>query len=219
MFNRVELLIGEKIKKLNQANILIIGIGGVGGYVFECLIRSGINNITIIDFDKIELSNLNRQIITTIDNLGLEKVEIAKKRALKINPKCQIKTINEALNKENIEIVKNNYDYIIDACDDVKLKIALIKYCQDNKLNLISCMGTANKMEPEKLMITTLAKTYNDPLAKKIRTTLPKKYLNTKVLWSSEVPIIKGCLGTFCAVPMVAGAMIGQYVINEILKK
>ncbi len=218
MFERIKLLIGENITKLHQAKIMIIGIGGVGGYVLECLVRSGIENLTIIDFDKIELSNLNRQIISSIDVLDNYKVDVAKNRALTINSKCQIKTIKEALTNENLDVVKNDYDYIIDACDDVKLKIALIKYCQDNEINLISCMGTANKVEPEKLMITTLNKTYNDPLAKKIRTSLPKKYLKTKVLWSSEVPIIKGCLGTFCAIPMVAGAMIAQYVINELLK-
>lgn len=218
MFERLELLIGDNITKLNKANILLIGLGGVGGYIFECLIRSGIKNITIIDYDKIELSNLNRQILATNETLKMKKTDIAYIRGLAINPQCHIKTINKALKEENMkELVNNSYDYIIDACDDVKTKICLIKYAKDYKLKLISCMGTANKKNPLLFKITNLDKTYNDPLAKKIRTSLPKRYLNTKVLWSSEVPLIKENLGTFCAIPMTAGAIIAQYVINEIL--
>ena len=219
MFNRIELLIGKDIIKLHNSKILLIGVGGVGGYVLECLVRSGIENITIIDPDDVEITNLNRQIISTEDTIGLSKVEVASKRSLKINSNCHITTIKDRLNEDNISnILNNNYDYVIDACDDVKAKIALIKYTKDHQIKLVSCMGTANKINPEKLSITALNKTYNDPLSKKIRTSLPKKYLNTKVLWSSEIPINKGSLGTFCAIPMVAGATISQYVINEILK-
>ena len=124
-----------------------------------------------------------------------------------------------ALKEENIkELINNSFDYIIDACDDVLTKISLIKYAKDHNLKLISCMGTANKKNPLLFKITNLEQTYNDPLAKKIRTSLPKRYLNTKVLWSSETPLIKGSLGTFCAIPMTAGAIISQYVINELLK-
>ncbi len=219
MFNRLELLIGNNLKKLKKANILLIGLGGVGGYVFECLIRSGIENITVIDYDKFEITNLNRQILATNKTLNKNKTDIALKRTLTINPNAHIKPIKIALKEENIkELINNSYDYIIDACDDVKTKISLIKYTKDNNLKLISCMGTANKKNPLLFKITNLDKTYNDPLAKKIRTSLPKRYLNTKVLWSSEVPINKGSLGTFCAIPMTAGSIIAQYVINELLK-
>ena len=219
MFDRLELLIGKDIEKLKKANILLIGLGGVGGYVFECLIRSGIENITVIDFDKFDITNLNRQILATKETINMKKTEIALKRALLINSNCHIKTIDVALKEDNIkELINDSYDYIIDACDDVKTKISLIKYAKDHNLKLISCMGTANKKNPLLFKITNLDKTCNDPLAKKIRTSLPKKYLNTKVLWSSEVPLIKRNLGTFCAIPMTAGAIIAQYVINEFLK-
>ena len=219
MFDRLELLIGNNIKKLKKANILLIGLGGVGGYVFECLIRSSIENITIIDYDKFDITNLNRQILATNKTLNKNKTDIALNRALTINPNSHIKTINKPLKNENIkELINDSYDYIIDACDDVSTKISLIKYAKDNNLKLISCMGTANKKNPLLFKITTLEQTYNDPLAKKIRITLPKRYLNAKVLWSSEVPINKGSLGTFCAIPMTAGAIIAQYVINELLK-
>ena len=220
MFDRLELLIGNDIEKLKKINILLIGLGGVGGYVFEALIRSGILNITVIDYDKIEITNLNRQILATNKTLNQKKTDIALKRGLEINPNSHIKTIDIALKEDNLkDIINNSYDYIIDACDDVLTKISLIKYAKDNNLKLISCMGTANKKNPLLFKITNLEKTYNDPLAKKIRTSLPKRYLNTKVLWSSEVPINKGSLGTFCAIPMTAGAIIAQYVINDILEK
>ncbi len=219
MFDRLELLIGDEIKKLNTARILLIGVGGVGGYVFECLVRSGILNITVIDGDCFEISNCNRQIYATSNSLNKPKVDIAKLRAKKINSKCMVSIKQMVLNGDNIgEIDLKLYDYIIDACDDVTVKISLIKYAKDYKLKLISCMGTANKKNPSLFKITTLDKTFNDGLAKKIRTSLPKRYLNTKVLWSSEVPINKKGLGTFCALPMAAGAFIAQYVINELLK-
>ena len=219
MFDRLELLIGKDIEKLNKANILLIGLGGVGGYVFECLIRSGIENVTVIDYDKFDITNLNRQILATNETINMKKTEIALKRTASINPNCHIKTLDIALKEDNLkDIVNNSFNYVIDACDDVKTKISLIKYTKDHNLKLISCMGTANKKNPLLFKITNLDKTYNDPLSKKIRTSLPKKYLNTKVLWSSEVPLNKGSLGTFCAIPMTAGAIIAQYVINDILK-
>ncbi len=219
MFERLELLIGNDIAKLKKANILLIGIGGVGGYVFECFIRSGIEHITVIDYDQFEITNLNRQILATKETLNKNKTDIALARAKLINPNCHIKRVNMALKEENIkELINNSFDYIIDACDDVLTKISLIKYAKDHNLKLISCMGTANKKNPLLFKITNLEQTYNDPLAKKIRTSLPKRYLNTKVLWSSETPLIKGSLGTFCAIPMTAGAIISQYVINELLK-
>ena len=128
MFDRLKLLIGNDIEKLNKANILIIGLGGVGGYVFEALIRSGILNITVIDYDKIEITNLNRQILATNKTLNQKKTDIALKRGLEINPNSHIKTIDIALKEDNLkDIINNSYDYIIDACDDVKTKISLIK--------------------------------------------------------------------------------------------
>ena len=127
MFDRLELLIGKDIEKLNKANILLIGLGGVGGYIFECLIRSGIENITVIDYDKFDITNLNRQILATNETINMKKTEIALKRALLINSNCHIKTIDIALKEDNIkELINDSYDYIIDACDDVKTKISLI---------------------------------------------------------------------------------------------
>ncbi len=218
MFDRLELLLHENLDKIAKVNVLLIGLGGVGGYTLEVLVRSGFINITVIDKDNFELTNINRQILANSSNLNKEKVIEAKNRALLINPNCKIKALKIALNEDNINEVVGGYDYVIDACDDTKTKIALIKYAKDNKIKLISCMGTANRLNPLELTTTSLEKTSNDPLAKKIRTSLPKKYLNTKVVWSREVPIKNKGLGTICYVPMMAGALLAKYVIEDIIK-
>ena len=127
-FDRIINLIDEaKFNKLKKIKVLLVGCGGVGGYALETLVRSGIENIDIIDFDKIDITNLNRQIITNLSNINLLKVEEAKKRALSINEKVIINTYPTFLDKDNIkEILSNNYDYIIDACDSISTKIELI---------------------------------------------------------------------------------------------
>lgn len=224
MFERLINIIGEeKMNILKESNILLIGVGGVGGYVLECLIRSGIENITIADFDIIELSNLNRQIISNQTNLKHEKVEEAKKRALEINPNANINLIKAKLTSENIkEIDLKRFDFIIDACDDAPLKCILIKKTTDLKIAFISSMGTGNRFHPEELTVGKLKETIEDPLARKIRRLLKTespKYLNIKVLWSKEVPKKVEHLGTICSLPMAAGSIIASHVINKIIKR
>ncbi len=218
MFERLEYLI--PLAKLTDLNVLLIGLGGVGGYALECLIRSGIKNITVVDYDVFELSNLNRQILANINNIGEKKVEEAKKHAKSILKNVNITALDEKLTPFNIEeLLKNNYDYIIDACDDIKVKTKLIILAHEKKLNLISCMGTANKLNPHLFEITTLNKTYNDPIAKKLRANLDKKYHKVKVVWSSELSKKQKELGTICPIPMIAGAYLASYVINDAIKK
>ena len=221
MEERIIDLIGiDNYEKLAKQNILIIGLGGVGGYTFEALLRSGIRHMTIVDFDHFEKSNLNRQIYALQQTIGQKKCQVALQRATDINPEAQIKIIEEKWTAASItnELLKD-YDYIIDACDDVSVKIALIKTCGTLKKNLISCMGTANRTHPELLTITSLDKTMNDPLAKKIRTTLKNtSLLKTKVVWSREVPKKQKKLGTICSVPMSAGSLLASFIINDIIK-
>ncbi len=215
MFTKIEGLLN--VEKLPTKKILLIGLGGVGGYIFECLIRSGITNITIIDPDNFELSNLNRQILATKKSLSKPKVKIGQKRANSINENAQIIPIKAKLNDQNIdEILKTKYDFIIDACDDVKAKIAIIKKAYDNNLNLISAMGSANKIDPSKFSITTLEKTSYDPLAKKLRQSLDKKYHKTIVASSTEKPKKSKKLQTICPVPMACGALISAYVLQKL---
>ena len=216
---RLEILIGkENIEKLKKLNIIIIGIGGVGGYTLESIIRSGVENITIVDGDVIEKSNINRQLIVTKENINKPKVEEWKKRINEINPDVKLKTINKFVNINDLKQILDKYDYIIDACDDVKLKIDLIEYATKNNIKIISSMGTANKMDATKLNITTLDKTEYDPLAKVIRKELRKKRvsLNIKVVSSNEKPKNKNGLGTNSYLPAVAGLLITNEVINQV---
>ena len=215
----LDLLGEEKFQKIQNCSVLLIGLGGVGGYAFEALIRSGFKNITIVDFDKFEESNLNRQIYALQQTIGKSKCEVALQRTHDINPNAQIKFFEEKLTEEKItNDFINDYDYIIDACDDGTVKIALIKVCGIAKKKLISCMGTANRTHPELLEITTLEKTANDPLAKKIRSAFKNSsFLKTKVVWSGEVPIKQKKLGTICSVPMSAGSLLASFVINDLV--
>lgn len=222
MFERNISLIGENnFKKIEETKILIVGCGGVGGYALETLVRSGVKYIDIVDFDNIDITNLNRQIITNHDNIGKSKVEEAKKRALSINKNIKINTYSTFINKENInEILSDNYDYIIDACDSVDTKIELIKYSINKNIKLISSMGTAKKMNSSKLEITTLDKTNYDPLAKVIRKKIRELKINLKkikVVSSTEQPINKEILGSFMMVPASAGILCAEYIINDIL--
>lgn len=221
MFERVISLIGnEKFKKLESIKVLIVGCGGVGGYALETLVRSGITNIDIIDFDVIDITNLNRQIITNKENIGIKKVLAAKNRVLSINPNLNINTYEIFLDKDNIdEILKNNYDYIIDACDNVDTKIELIKRSVNNNYKLISSMGTAKKMDPTKLSITTLDKTNYDKLAKVIRKKVKDLKINkkTNVVSSTEEVIKCDTLGSFMMVPATAGILCAKYVIDDVI--
>ena len=222
MFERIINLIGEeKFSILQNKKILIVGCGGVGGYALETLVRSGINYIDIIDFDKIDISNLNRQIITNQSNIEKLKVEEAKSRCLSINTNININTYPIFLDKNNInEILSNNYDYIIDACDSVDTKLELIKQSINKNFKLISCMGTAKKIDPTKLSITTLDKTNYDPLAKVMRKKAKDLKINIKkikVVSSTEQQIECDSLGTLMMVPATAGILCAKYVIEDII--
>ncbi len=217
MFERTEHLIGiENLQKIKNTKITIIGIGGVGGTALECLIRSGVEDITIIDNDVFSESNFNRQILSSNDNLGESKVLAAKKRMLTINPNIKVNCEKLFLTKDNIDIL-NNSDFIIDACDTVDTKIEIIKYAQEHNIHLISSMGMGNRFDPSKLYITTLGKTEYDPLSKKIRGILRRNNisLNIPVVASKEVPIKSNIIASMMPVPSAAGLLLAYYVINK----
>lgn len=220
MDDRTMKCLGEEcLNRIKKTSILLIGLGGVGGYAFEALVRSGFIDLTIIDYDTFDISNLNRQILSTRDTLFKGKCQVAQERARLINPDANIKMREIKLAEDNItaDFLKD-YDYIIDACDAVSVKVALLEQCTLLKKKLISCMGTANRSHPELLTIQKLENTKGDPLAKKIRSLLKdnKKALQTKVVCSTEIPLKQKELGTICAVPMSAGALLSAYVINQI---
>lgn len=221
MFERLITLIGEdKVDKLKNINVLIVGLGGVGGYALETLARSGIYNLTIVDGDIVELSNLNRQIISKRDVIGRPKAIVAQTRALEINPDINLRVINEFITEDNFSLLKiDEYDYVIDACDDLNLKMLLIKNA--DKYKLISSMGTANKMDMTRFKITTIDKTSYDPLAKIIRKKIKDEKIKTKfkVVSSDEKVIKNGTkLGTIAYMPATSGLLCASYVISDIIE-
>lgn len=222
MFERLITLIGEdNVNKLKKANVLIVGLGGVGGYALETLVRSGIYNLTIVDGDIVELSNLNRQIISKRDVIGRPKALVAQARTLEINPDVNLKVINQFIREDNFSLLNiDSFDYVIDACDDLNLKMLLIKNAE--KYKLISSMGTANKMDITRFKITTIDKTSYDPLAKIIRKKIKEEKIRTKfkVVSSDEKVMKNGTkLGTVAYMPAVSGLLCASYVINDIINK
>ena len=221
MFERVISFMGEdNLTKIKMTTVLIVGLGGVGGYACEALVRSGIENIILIDYDKIDASNLNRQIITNRNNIGKSKVDEARSRILTINPKCSVLTHQIFLDESNIDILDNyKIDYIIDACDSVKAKKLLIDYSIAKDIRLIASMGTANKIDPTKLTVTDIRKTSYDPLAKILRKYVMDKKTNKKVMVvsSTESPIRKDVLSSLVFVPATSGLLCANYVIKDII--
>lgn len=247
LFSRTELLIGlEAVKKLKKSTVVIFGLGGVGSYCLESIVRSGVGNIIIVDDDTVCLTNINRQIHATFKTIGKPKVEVLRTRVLDINPKCNIKTYQTFVKEDNIpNIIPKDTDYVVDAIDTVSSKISLIMWCKKNNINIISCMGTGNKLDPTKFKIADIYETKICPLAKVMRRELRKRGIkNLKVLYSEEVPLkprinevvtckegcvcvggSKKCLAkrqipaSISFVPPVAGMIIGGEVIKDIIGK
>jgi len=223
MFEREELLIGDKINELKNKTVLIVGIGGVGGYVTESMARAGIGHLILVDFDTIDITNINRQLVALHSNIGKKKVDVYKERIIDINPDCTVDTFDLFYNEENKDIIFNQkIDYVIDCCDSLNSKVILIKECHKRNIHIISSMGTGNKFHPEMFKIDRLNKTEYDPLAKKMRYLLKdhKELLNTMVIYSREQPTeYKGKIGSISYVPSVAGLLLTSYVINTFLDK
>lgn len=224
MFERTIRLIGnDNYLKLKNSNILLLGVGGVGGYALETLVRSGIEKITIVDYDTIDITNINRQIIATSDNIGNIKVEEWKKRILSINKDIKVNTINEKISIDNIDILfKENYDFIIDACDTVIVKKLLIKECKERNINLITVCGMGKKLDPSRIKVCDIKDTNYDPLAKSIRKYVKDEKIKGKVpcVFSDEKPVNnEKVIASMMMVPSVAGIYAANYVIQNIIKK
>lgn len=220
MLDRLEILIGNKnIKKLKNTTVLIIGLGGVGGHALESIARSGIGKVIIVDKDVVDITNLNRQIITKKNNIGENKVDVAENRIKEISDTEVIK-INEFINKSNIEILfDQEIDYIIDACDTIETKEELIKEAIKRNIKIISCMGTAKKMDPSRLKIMDIRKTNYDPIAKRIRKMVKEEKINQKIMVvsSDEIPANVEKLGSNSFVPATAGLLCASFVINDVV--
>lgn len=221
MYERIIKLIGEdNFEKIKNTKILLVGVGGVGGFAFESLIRSGFQDITIIDKDIVEISNLNRQLVANLNTIGMNKVDVAKNIASNINENIKIKAINEFLTKDNINELDKDFDFIIDACDTLNTKLELIRFASINNIKIISSMGVGNRIDASKIKISRLDKTSNDPLAKRLRKLVKDNKLNSKipVVYSEEIPYKKGEVNSMVTSPGIAGILLVNYIINEIIK-
>lgn len=222
MFDRTIKLIGEnKFNKITNKTVVVVGIGGVGGYAVEGLVRSGISSIIIVDYDVIDITNINRQIISDQKHLGYFKVDEMERRILNINPNCKIIKVYDKLSIQNIDVLFSySFDYVIDACDTIVVKQELIKRCLENNIKIISCMGTGNKLNPSMLEISDIHKTSYDPIAKKIRKYLKDNNINKKVpvVYSKEQnEKFEGCIPSMVFVPATAGLLCANYVIMDII--
>lgn len=223
--NRTEALIGkENILKLQSANIIVFGLGGVGSYVVEGLVRAGVQNICIVDKNVVDITNINRQLIATNQTVGKDKVDAEEERILQINPHAKVIKIKEFVNDSNIQKIMETYnpiDYVIDAIDTVTSKLEIIKYCSYNNINVISSMGTGNKLDASKFEITDIFKTSVCPLAKVMRKELKKLNINSlPVLYSKEEPIKTDLKvpASISFVPSVAGLLIAEKVVKDLIK-
>ena len=227
-FSREIKLIGqENFEKLRNSKVILFGVGGVGGYVLESLARSGIENITVVDFDTVSESNLNRQIIALQTTIGKYKVDVAKERVNNINPNCNVVAIKEKLTKENIDRFNFScYDFVIDAIDMVTSKLLIIEKAKKENVEVISCMGTGNKLDATQLRICDISKTNYCPLAKVMRKELKNRGIyHLNVVFSTEQPkrfdekVRKVTPASIAYVPAVAGLYISQFVINKLMEK
>lgn len=189
---RTSLIIGEDgVEKLKNSHILVVGVGGVGSFCAEALVRCGVGNMTIVDYSEVELTDFNRQLPGLNSNLGKDKVEVVKERLIDINKDLNISAIKAIFNEENSkDILNKQYDYVVDAIDMVSSKIHLIEECTKKEIPIISSMGMGNKLDPTKIEISDISKTHTCPLAKVVRKELRDRNINhLKVVFSTEQPL------------------------------
>lgn len=230
-FERTIQVIGEDLfDQFSNLKIIVFGVGGVGSAAIEGLVRMGLKEITIVDYDRIDISNLNRQIFTTRDNVGMFKVLAERDRLLSINPDLRVKYYIKKIDMDSICLFDlDDYDYVVDAIDMVTAKIGLIDYCYKNKIKIFSSMGTGNKVDASNLKPMDLYKTNYDPLAKVMRRELKKRRVNKlKVISSTEVPLVKSkrrqgasksTPGSMSYVPPISGYLMASEIFNDFLKR
>lgn len=222
IFKRSISLLGEEsIKKLENSKVIIFGVGGVGSFAAETLVRSGISNIVLVDYDHIDLSNVNRQIQALNSTVGRYKVDVLRDRFKDINPNIKIEVHTLKVDENTIGYFNfNDYDYVIDAIDMIKSKIEIIKKAKAENIKVISSMGFANKLDPCRIKVGMLSKTFQDPIAKILRREINKKgFGDLKVVWSDEVQkeTSDGILGTYMPVPATAGLILSSEVIQDLI--
>ncbi len=228
IFDRTRMLLGtELMNRILAKKVIVFGVGGVGGFVVEALVRAGIQTIAIVDYDIVDITNINRQIIALHSTIGRAKVEVMEERIKDINPNAEVRIFAEKLTSENIEDFNlNEYDYIVDAIDDVPAKLLLISTAKQLEVPIICSMGTGNKFDPSHFRIDDIKKTHTCPLAKAIRKETAKMGIkHLKVLYSSEVPHREELPedgsrspSSISFVPASAGLLIASEVIKDLMQ-
>ena len=231
--SRTELLLGkEKNECLKTSTVLVAGVGGVGGYAVEMLARAGVGNLVIIDDDVVKETNINRQIIATAKNVGTSKVQLMKERISDINPQASVLAIRDFIDEDNVgEFIRRfKPNFVIDAIDSISPKIALIKYCIENNVKIISSMGAGGRLDPSKIQYADISKTTNCALARTVRERLKKQGITKglQTVFSTE-PVKKesiitvtdernkcSTLGTVSYFPALFGCYLAAYVINNL---
>jgi len=233
---RTELLIKEAgLEKLNKANVLVVGLGGVGSFAAEFLVRAGIGNMTAVDGDTVDITNINRQLPALHSTVGMHKVDVVGERLLDINPKLNLIKINEFLNPERMDEVLDSgkFDYVLDCIDSVTPKLCLIKAARKRKIKLISSMGAGGKTDPSKVMVRDISKTQNCYLAKQVRKRLKKEKINKgfRCVFSNELQqeeslkmtdgtnYKRSFYGTISFIPAIFGLYAAAEVINYLVKQ
>ena len=243
-FARFSMMVGEDgIEKLRNSRVIVFGVGGVGSYTVEALARSGVGHITMVDFDEISESNINRQLHSLRSTIGKSKIDVMKDRILDINPDCKVELVKRLVYDDVDEVLGNNkYDFVVDAIDVIGSKINLIEYCVKNEINIISSMGFGNKMHPEMVEIAKIKNTSVCPMARTIRSILKKKGItNVPAVFSKEIPVKpnkselfkeemptefrennkiprKTTPGSNSFVPGTAGLVLASYVVRKLLE-
>ena len=236
-FSRTELLAGQQgMQKLARTSVAVIGLGGVGSYSAEALARSGIGKFILIDFDVIESTNINRQILALQSTLGKPKVELMQQRILDINPKAEVIIYQEVLDGNKQDNLLEGAEYCVDSIDSLNSKISLLEFLLKNERKFISIMGAGNRLDPSQVHISTIDKSHNCPLARRVRKLLHKKGIrgHFPCVYSSELPIVpendvsdeegiikdrqRKVIGSISYLPAVMGLMAASYVIRDVLK-
>ena len=226
---RTALILGEDgIEKLKNSHVLVIGVGGVGSFCVEALVRAGVGNITIVDYAEVEVMDINRQLPGLTSTLGKDKVEVVKERLLDINNELNINAIKATFNKDtSSEIFNSKYDYVVDAIDMVSSKIHLVEECIKRDIPIISSMGMGNKLDPTKIEVSDISKTHTCPLAKVVRKELRDRDIeHLKVVFSTEHPLeVKEKVsnghrilpGSIAFMSPVGGLVLASEVVKDIL--